>query len=140
MTDSAFIFRKKEPPKQSDHLCGYFAYPFSMNGITFLLLFQSFDFQKLRKIKAFKDFWTTKCLFKLGKSKDIFKHICLVFIFFLPLFYLCYIYYFGSLIFCCQFVAIKSILSWFWRYPDFKRGVYFPPWKAPRSPPTVFFL
>ena len=41
-------------------------------------------------------------LFELGKSKDIFKHICLVFIFFLPLFYLCYIYYFGSLIFCCQ--------------------------------------
>ena len=50
-------------------------------------------------------------LLKLGKSKDIFKHFCLVFIFFLPLFYLCYTYYFGSLIFCCQFVAIKSILS-----------------------------
>ena len=46
-------------------------------------------------------------LFELGKSKDALKHIRLVFIFFLPLFYLCYIYYFGSLIFCCQFVAIS---------------------------------
>ena len=46
-------------------------------------------------------------LLKLGKSKDDFKHICLVFICFLPLFYLCYIYYFGLLIFCCQFVAIS---------------------------------
>ena len=46
-------------------------------------------------------------LFKLGKSDDDFKHICLVFISFLPLFYLCYIYYLGSLIFCCQFVAIS---------------------------------
>ena len=44
-------------------------------------------------------------LLKLGKSKDILKYICLSFISFLPLFYLCYIYYFGSLIFCCQFVA-----------------------------------
>ena len=44
-------------------------------------------------------------LFKLGKSKGVSKHICLVFICFLPVFYLCYIYYFGSLIFCCQFVA-----------------------------------
>ncbi len=44
-------------------------------------------------------------LLKLGKSKDDFKHICLVFICFLPLFYLCYIYYFDSLIFCCHFVA-----------------------------------
>ena len=47
------------------------------------------------------------CLFKLGKSKDIIKHICLGFISFLPLFYFCYIYYFGSLIFCCQFVASR---------------------------------
>ena len=44
-------------------------------------------------------------LLKLGKFEDGFKHIYLVFISFLPLFYLCYIYYFGSLIFCCQFVA-----------------------------------
>ena len=44
-------------------------------------------------------------LFKLGKSKDILKYICLSFVSFLPLFYFCYIYYFGSLIFCCQFVA-----------------------------------
>ena len=44
-------------------------------------------------------------LFKLGKSKDITKYICLSFISFLPLFYFCCIYYFGSLIFCCQFVA-----------------------------------
>ena len=45
-------------------------------------------------------------LFKLGKSKDILKYICLSFASFLPLFYFCCIYYFGSLIFCCQFVAI----------------------------------
>ena len=44
-------------------------------------------------------------LLKLGKSKDIFKYICLSFTSFLPLFYFCCIYYFGSLIFCCQFVA-----------------------------------
>ena len=44
-------------------------------------------------------------LLKLGKSKDILKYICLSFISFLPLFYFCYIYYFGSLIFCCQFFA-----------------------------------
>lgn len=44
-------------------------------------------------------------LFKLGKSKTITKYICLSFISFLPLFHFCCIYYFGSLIFCCQFVA-----------------------------------
>ena len=44
-------------------------------------------------------------LLKLGKSKAFLKHIYLSFVSFLPLFYLCYIYYFGSLIFCCQFVA-----------------------------------
>jgi len=44
-------------------------------------------------------------LFKLGKSKNILKYICLSFASFLPLFYFCCIYYFGSLIFCCQFVA-----------------------------------
>ena len=44
-------------------------------------------------------------LLKLGKSKDILKYICLSFVSFLPLFYFCCIYYFGSLIFCCQFVA-----------------------------------
>ena len=43
----------------------------------------------------------------LGKSKDVLKYICLSFISFLPLFYFCCIYYFGSLIFCCQFVAIS---------------------------------
>ena len=47
----------------------------------------------------------THCLFKLGKSKYVLKYICLSFISFLPLFYFCCIYYFGSLIFCCQFVA-----------------------------------
>ena len=46
-------------------------------------------------------------LLKLGNFGDIIKHIYLVFISFLPLFYLCYIYYFGLLIFCCQFVAIS---------------------------------
>ena len=50
-------------------------------------------------------------LLKLGKSKGILKYICLSFVSFLPLFYFSCIYYFGSLIFCCQFVAIKSILS-----------------------------
>ena len=51
-------------------------------------------------------------LLKLGKSKDILKYICLSFMSFLPLFYLCYIYYFGLLIFCCQNVAmIESILT-----------------------------
>ena len=44
-------------------------------------------------------------LFKLDKSKGVLKYICLSFISFLPLFYFCCIYYFGSLIFCCQFVA-----------------------------------
>ena len=44
-------------------------------------------------------------LLKLGKFKDILKYICLGFVSFLPLFYFCCIYYFGSLIFCCQFVA-----------------------------------
>ena len=44
-------------------------------------------------------------LFKLGKSKDILKYICLSFISFSLVFYFCCIYYFGSLIFCCQFVA-----------------------------------
>ena len=48
-------------------------------------------------------------LFKLGKSKGVAKHIRLVFISFLPLFYLCYIYYFGLLIFCCQFVATNIL-------------------------------
>ena len=44
-------------------------------------------------------------LFKLGKSKDVLKYICLSFVSFLPLFYFYCIYYFGSLIFCCQYVA-----------------------------------
>ena len=50
-------------------------------------------------------------LLKLGKSKDILKYICLSFMSFLPLFYFCCIYYFGSLIFCCQFVAIKLLCN-----------------------------
>ena len=48
---------------------------------------------------------STMFLLKLGKSKTITKYICLSFISFLPLFHFCCIYYFGSLIFCCQFVA-----------------------------------
>ena len=50
-------------------------------------------------------------LFELGKSKDILKYICLIFISFLPLFYLCCIYYFGLLIFCCHFIitALKLL-------------------------------
>ena len=55
--------------------------------------------------KAFQSLNVPNFLFKLGKSKDILKYICLGFISFLPLFYFCCIYYFGSLIFCCQFVA-----------------------------------
>lgn len=58
-------------------------------------------------------------LFKLGKSKDILKYICLSFISFLPLFYFCCIYYFGSLIFCCQFVARTFIFDYFGLYPSF---------------------
>jgi hypothetical protein len=47
-------------------------------------------------------------LFELGKSKGILKYICLSFVPFLPLFYFNCIYYFGLLIFCCQFVASLS--------------------------------
>ena len=54
-------------------------------------------------------------LFKLGKSKDIIKYICLSLISFLPSFYFCCIHYFGSLIFCCQFVAIKFYIMPFLR-------------------------
>ena len=53
----------------------------------------------------FTPFMKLCLLFKLGKSKGVLKYICLSFISFLPLFYFCCIYYFGSLIFCCQFVA-----------------------------------
>ena len=35
----------------------------------------------------------------------ILKHIYLSFMTFQPIFYLCYIYYSGSLILCCQYVA-----------------------------------
>ena len=49
---------------------------------------------------------THQISFEFGKSKDIIKYICLSFVSFLPLFYFSCIYYFGSLIFCCQFVAI----------------------------------
>ena len=41
----------------------------------------------------------------VNEKKDIFKYICLSFTSFLPLFYFCCIYYFGSLIFCCQNVT-----------------------------------
>lgn len=58
-------------------------------------------------------------LLKLGKSKDILKHICLSFVSFLPLFYFSCIYYFGSLIFCCQFVARTFIFDYFGLYPSF---------------------
>ncbi len=58
-------------------------------------------------------------LLKLGKSKDVLKYICLSFISFLPLFYFCCIYYFGSLIFCCQFVARTFIFDYFGLYPSF---------------------
>ena len=44
-------------------------------------------------------------LFKLGFVIVILKHIYLSFMTFQPIFYLCYIYYSGSLILCCQYVA-----------------------------------
>lgn len=52
-------------------------------------------------------------LLKLGKFIIILKYFCLSFISFLPIFYLNYIYYFGLLIFCCQIVAIKLIITMF---------------------------
>ena len=55
--------------------------------------------------KAFQSLNVPNFLFKLGKSKDVLKYIYLSLVSFLPLFYFCCIYYFGSLIFCCQFVA-----------------------------------
>ena len=62
------------------------------------------NIKRNRKKSAKKTCIKIKCLLKLGKSEDVIKYICLVFISFLPLFYLCYIYYFGSLIFCCHFI------------------------------------
>jgi len=50
-------------------------------------------------------------LLKLGKSKDVLKYICLSFVSFSPVFYFCCIYYFGSLIFCCQFVASYMLIN-----------------------------
>lgn len=44
-------------------------------------------------------------LLKLGFVIVILKHIYLSFMTFQPIFYLCYIYYSGSLILCCQYVA-----------------------------------
>lgn len=44
-------------------------------------------------------------LFELGFVIVILKHIYLSFMTFQPIFYLCYIYYSGSLILCCQYVA-----------------------------------
>jgi len=67
----------------------------------------------------FTPFMKLCLLLKLGKSKDIIKHICLSFVSFLPLFYFSCIYYFGSLIFCCQFVARTFIFDYFGLYPSF---------------------
>ena len=64
--------------------------------------FGLFDCPQSLYLWAFPQFFK---LLKLGKFEGVSKHICLVFISFLPVFYLCYIYYFGLLIFCCQFVA-----------------------------------
>lgn len=61
--------------------------------------------------KAFQSLNVCILLFKLGKSKDILKHIYLSFVSFLPLFYFSCIYYFGLLIFCCQFVASFIIIG-----------------------------
>ena len=44
-------------------------------------------------------------LLRLGFVIVILKHIYLSFMTFQPIFYLCYIYYSGSLILCCQYVA-----------------------------------
>ena len=67
----------------------------------------------------FTSFMKLCLLFKLGKSKDIIKHICLNFVSFFPLFYFSCIYYWGSLIFCCQFVARTFIFDYFGLYPSF---------------------
>ena len=66
---------------------------------------QSGESPKPSHFKGSKGHENPLVLFKLGKSKDIVKYICLSFVSFLPLFHFCCIYYFGSLIFCCQFVA-----------------------------------
>ncbi len=44
-------------------------------------------------------------LFKFGFIIVILKQFGLSFMTFQPVFYLCYIYYSGSLILCCQYVA-----------------------------------
>ena len=69
--------------------------------------------QKCPVFKAFQSLNVRILLFKLGKSRDVLKYICLSFMSFLPLFYFSCIYYFGSLIFCCQFVAIRLIITLF---------------------------
>ena len=74
--------------------------------IQFLMLFEN---QFLDTSSNFgapnKGLFQLLILFKLGKFKDVLKYICLSFVSFSPVFYFCCIYYFGSLIFCCQFVA-----------------------------------
>ena len=77
------------------------------------------NIKRNRKKSAKKTCIKISPLLKLGKSKDILKYICLSFISFLPLFYFCCIYYFGSLIFCCQFVARTFIFDYFGLYPSF---------------------
>lgn len=79
-----------------------------MNNHSFSLKILSFNCQRTWKEprNAVNSAFLGSCtLFKLGKSKDILKYICLSFMLFSLVFYFCYIYYFGSLIFCCQFVA-----------------------------------
>ena len=64
-------------------------------------------------VQAMFIYYGSAYLFKLGKFIIILKYFCLSFISFLPIFYLNYIYYFGLLIFCCQIVAIKLIITMF---------------------------
>lgn len=51
--------------------------------------------------------YSNRQLLKLGKFVDVSKHLCLVFVLFMPTFYFIYTYYFDLLIFCCQYVAIN---------------------------------
>ena len=76
-------------------------YSHHLHSRWFILL----SYKQMPKTRINTGFRHFSPLLKLGKSNDVPKYICLSFISFLPLFYFCCIYYFGSLIFCCQFVA-----------------------------------
>ena len=56
-------------------------------------------------LKAADSIALQQSLQDLGFIIVLLKQFCLSFITFQPIFYLCYIYYSGSLILCCQYVA-----------------------------------